>query len=180
MAWCGGKGWWVFGSKKYMSLNLALLQTSCATFNKLFDLSEPPLCHPTPCYLPSGFEVSEVPFYGYFLSWLLPILCWKPRKIVLCFLAPSGDELHIVLYLCVCVCVCVRARVCVHSTTQSCPTLCCPMDCSLPGSSVHGIFQARILENVAIFPSKGSSQPKDWTCISCIGRQILYHWPPVK
>ena len=44
--------------------------------------------------------------------------------------------------MCVCVCVCVRA--------QLCPTLCNPMDCSLPGSSVHGIFQARILEEVAI------------------------------
>ena len=44
--------------------------------------------------------------------------------------------------MCVCVCVCVHA--------QLCPTLCNPMDCSLPGSSVHGIFQARILEQVAI------------------------------
>lgn len=50
-----------------MSLNLTLLQTSCATFNKLFDLSEPPLCHPAPCYLRSGFEVSEVPFSSNFL-----------------------------------------------------------------------------------------------------------------
>ena len=40
---------------------------------------------------------------------------------------------------------------------QSCPTLCNPMDCTLPGSSVHGILQARILEWVAIFFSKGSS-----------------------
>ena len=44
---------------------------------------------------------------------------------------------------------------------QSCPTLCNPMDCSLPGSSVHGIFQARILEWVAIFFSRGSSQLRD-------------------
>ena len=46
---------------------------------------------------------------------------------------------------------------------QSCPTLCAPMDCSLPGSSVHGILQARILEWVAFPFSRGSSQPKDWT-----------------
>ena len=52
-----------------------------------------------------------------------------------------------------------------------------PMDCSLPGSSVHGISQARILEWVAISFSRGSSQPKDWTWISCIGRWILYHGP---
>ena len=43
---------------------------------------------------------------------------------------------------------------------QSCPTLCNPMDCSLPGSSVHGIFQARILERVAMPSSKGSCQPR--------------------
>ena len=60
---------------------------------------------------------------------------------------------------------------------QSCPTLCNPMDCSLPGSSVHGILQAR-LEWVAVLSSRGSSQPRDQTCISyfsCIGRQVLYH-----
>ena len=44
---------------------------------------------------------------------------------------------------------------------QSCPTLCDPMDCSLPGSSVHGIFQARILEWVAISFSRRSSRPRD-------------------
>ena len=60
--------------------------------------------------------------------------------------------------------------------TQSSPTLCNPMDCSLPGSSVHGILQARILEWVTIPFSRGSSQPRDHTCISwvsCIGRGIL-------
>ena len=49
-----------------------------------------------------------------------------------------------------------------------CLTLCDPLDCSLPGSSVLGILQARILERVAIYSSRGSSWPKDWTCISCI------------
>ena len=44
--------------------------------------------------------------------------------------------------------------------TQSCPTLCDPMDYSLPSSSVHGIFQARISEWIAIFHSRGSSQPR--------------------
>ena len=61
------------------------------------------------------------------------------------------------------------------SITQSSPTFCNPMDCSPPGSSVCGIFQSRILEWVATFYSRGSSQPKDWTHISCIGRQILCH-----
>ena len=49
------------------------------------------------------------------------------------------------------------------------------MDCSLPGSSVHGISQARILEGVAIFFSRGSPWPRDRTCVSNIGRWILYH-----
>ena len=50
------------------------------------------------------------------------------------------------------------------------------MDCSPPGSSAHGIFPARILEWVAISFFRGSSHPRDGTCISCIGRWILYHW----
>ena len=50
------------------------------------------------------------------------------------------------------------------------------MGCSPPGSSVHGISQARILEWVAISSSRGSSQPRDWIHISYTGRQILYHW----
>ena len=53
------------------------------------------------------------------------------------------------------------------------------MACSPPGSSVHGILWARILEWVAISSSRGSSPPRDWICISwvfCIGRRILYLW----
>ena len=64
---------------------------------------------------------------------------------------------------------------------QSSLTLCDPMDCSPPGSSVHGIFQTRILEWVAMPFSRGSSQLRDWTSVSydsCIGRRVLYHWAP--
>ena len=64
------------------------------------------------------------------------------------------------------------------SATQLCPTLLQPNGCSLPSSSVNGISQARILECVAISYSRGSSQPRDWThvsCISCTGKQILHH-----
>ena len=64
---------------------------------------------------------------------------------------------------------------------QSCPTLYDPMDCSLPGSSVHGILQARILERVAMPFSRRSSQPRDQThgsFVSCIGRRVLYHGAP--
>ena len=52
--------------------------------------------------------------------------------------------------------------------TQSCPTCCDPMDCSLPGSSVHGIPQARILEWIPMISSRGSSQPRDQTQVSHI------------
>ena len=54
---------------------------------------------------------------------------------------------------------------------------CDPMDCSLPSSSVHGIFQARKLEWVAISYSRESSLPRDRTSISCIGMWILYSAP---
>ena len=66
----------------------------------------------------------------------------------------------------------------VCSVAQSCPTLCNPVECGPPVSSVHGIFQARILEWVAISHSRRSSRPRDWTpvsCISCTGRRVLHH-----
>ena len=69
------------------------------------------------------------------------------------------------------VCMCAQSL-------QLCPTLCDTTDGSPQGSSVHWIFQARILEWVATPSSRGSSQPRDQTCISCvpsIGRQILHH-----
>ena len=53
---------------------------------------------------------------------------------------------------------------------------CDPMDCSPPGSSIHGLSQAVILEWVAILFSRGSFQPRDRTCVSCISRWIPYHW----
>ena len=59
---------------------------------------------------------------------------------------------------------------------QSCPTLCDPMDCSLPGFSVHGIFQARVLERVAISFSRGSSWPRDRPQVSCIAGRCFTLW----
>ena len=62
---------------------------------------------------------------------------------------------------------------------QSCPTLCGPMDCNPPGSSVYGIFQARILEWMAMPSSRAFSQFRDQThvsYVSCIGRRVVYHW----
>ena len=57
-----------------------------------------------------------------------------------------------------------------------CLTLWDPMDCSPLGSSCHGIFQARIKEWVAVFFSRRSSWPRNWTWVSCVGRWILHHW----
>ena len=57
-----------------------------------------------------------------------------------------------------------------------CPTLCDPMDCSLPGSAVHGILQARILEWVAIPFSRGSSRPRDWTQVLLIAGRFFTIW----
>ena len=59
---------------------------------------------------------------------------------------------------------------------QSCPTLCDPMGCSLPGSSVHGIFQAMVLEWIAISFSRGSSQPRDRTWVSRIVDRHFTVW----
>ena len=78
--------------------------------------------------------------------------------------------------MCVCVCVCV----CVHVCAQLCLTLYYPMDRSPPGSSVLGVFQARILECVAISYFRGSSQPRYQTHVSCIDRWILYLCEAVK
>ena len=62
------------------------------------------------------------------------------------------------------------------SVSQSCPTLWDPLGCSPPGSSVPGISQVKLLVWVAISFSRGSSWPRGWTCVFCIGRWIIYHW----
>ena len=80
---------------------------------------------------------------------------------------PSGKPFDV----CVCVCVCVCMLV-----AQLYPTLCNRMDYSTPGSSIHGILQARILERVAISFSRGSSQTRDWTWVSCISGRLFTIW----
>ena len=64
-------------------------------------------------------------------------------------------------------------RFCVFVYVQLCLTLCRPMDCSPPSSSVHGSLQAKILEWVAISSCRGSSWPRDWTCVSYIAGGFL-------
>ena len=75
----------------------------------------------------------------------------------------------------------VMQLVCYHSVVaQLCPTLCNPMDCSLPGSSVRGIHQARILEWVVISFSRRSFPPRDRTRVSCIANGLFVSEPPRK
>ena len=65
---------------------------------------------------------------------------------------------------------------CAVLSPSVCPTLCDPTDCSLPGSSVHGISQARVLEWAAISFSRGSSQPRNQTWVSCTAGRFLTNW----
>ena len=74
-------------------------------------------------------------------------------------------------FLCLFIEMKVKAKV-----TQSCLTLCELRDCSLPGSSVHGILQTKTLEWVAIPFSRGSSQPRDWTQFLCISDWFITVW----
>ena len=65
---------------------------------------------------------------------------------------------------------CIGTDKCVYvcaKVVQSCPALCDPMECSPPGSSVHGILLARILEWVTLLSSRGTSWPRDWTLVFC-------------
>ena len=63
----------------------------------------------------------------------------------------------------------ITLNLCAHAKSLwSCQTLRDPMDCSLLGPFVHGIFQTKILEWVAVSSSRGSSQQRDWTSISCL------------
>ena len=68
-----------------------------------------------------------------------------------------------------------KYKLIVGHSLSSCLTLCDPMHCSTPGSSVHGILQARILESVAISFSRGSSQPRDRTKVSQMAQYHLSH-----
>ena len=74
---------------------------------------------------------------------------------------------------------CVRGP-CWSVCVQSCPTLCDPKDCSPPGSSDHGIFQARILEWVTVSFSRGSSQTRSRTHISCTAGKFFTAESPEK
>ena len=70
----------------------------------------------------------------------------------------------------------LSSRIVCCLVVKLCPTLCNPMDYSPPGASVHGMFQARILEWVAISSSRGSSRPRDWTASLALAGRFFHHW----
>ena len=100
---------------------------------------------------------------------------WQPTRLPRHWDSPgknTGVGCHFLLQ-----CMKVKSE---SEVTQSCPTLSDPMDCSLLGFSLHGILQARILEWVAISFSRGASQPRDQTWVSCIAGRRLTSEPPGK
>ena len=82
--------------------------------------------------------------------------------------ALNRPSVYDVIVLCMCVCW--------SEVAQWCPTLCDPTDCSPPGPSVQGLLQARILEWVAISFPRGSTRPRDRTCISSTSGRLLTIW----
>ena len=119
--------------------------------------------------------------FAYLWNWLLEFghslghgkPCFTPQfnlnllKITYSFIELPLKRYHIPVLVCLCA-----------KSLQSCLTPCNPMNCSLP-VSVHVILQARILEWVVMLFSKGSSQPRDQTCISWIGRVFFFFSQPL-
>ena len=131
-----------------------------------------------------NLKLKRGPFWNFEMGWIIrgniwllcsPYLCrdlssayWVSeisQNLAFCTICMGLNLQHHLPWHTLCVCM------------LSCLTLCYPMDCSSPGSPVCGIFPARTLEQVAISFSRGSSRPRDGTCvsscISCTGRQVL-------
>ena len=122
--------------------------------------------------MPHSGQVPD-PFTSLYFSLAFGTGClfyFQPNCCVLSIISPKSITFLPLCYLR------DKKQTCVCSVGQLCPALCNLMDCSLPGSSVHGIFQARILEWVAIPFSRASSQPRDWTQVSCIAGRFFTVW----
>ena len=98
--------------------------------------------------------------------WLNSFIITLYQMLLLITNKTSGKKNEVLKLIVVCMycCCCVATKSCL---------LLLPPHCSPPGSSVHGIFQARILEWVAISFSRGSSRPRDWTRVSCIAGEFF-------
>ena len=107
------------------------------------------------------WEINEIMVRKLFVNcnkvWTIVSCCWYYDY---CLQRPSNNDIA---------CLCAKLL-------QSCLALWDPMDCSPPGSSVHGILQASILECVAMPSSMGSSWPGDWTQVSCIAGGFFTSW----
>ena len=123
-------------------------------------LSPGPLFKVYPCYLTMNPLRMTDSWALWWIKWC-PLVGYSTDKTYLPIQRPRDPS--------VCVCVCVLIA-------QWCLTLCDPMDQSPPGSSVHGILQARILEWVAISFYRGSSQSRDGTWVSCITGRLFTIW----
>ena len=127
---------------------------------------------------PSSSDWTELPNCYFFDMWK-----WVKDNMCLCFF-------FLICYFSIKKC-CLKQILCSYNcrkgrvqvpcelcvwVAQSCPTLCNPMECNLPDSSVYAILQARILEWVAIPFSMGSSWPRDWTWVSCTAGGFFTDW----
>ena len=123
---------------------------------------------------PQPRDATQVSFIAgrFFTSWATRCVTY------LALMCISVSNYHFVYFKCIqsCVCVCVCVCTCSGITHLLCPTLCDPMDCSPPGSFVHRILQARILEWVAIPFCNRSSWPRDQTRVSRIASKLLVDW----
>ena len=142
----------------YICFNQINLQTICLPYFSFISRL---------CYL-KGYNFLPILSYLHLHIHIIPTVIYKKNTIL------DLKIFWLIVYmwnLSFYLCVCASLR------TQSCLTLCNSLKyCSLPGSAVHGILQARILEWVSISFSRGSFWPEDWThvsCISCIGRWVL-------
>ena len=150
--------WWFYTIKHY---EMIMAIKPVTTHNHTKSLS-----HYWPCFLCVHYTLMTLNLY---LEVCTSYYSTSKIFLGLSYTVQSQSLGYIAICVCVCVCVCV----------QSYLNHCDPLGRSPPGSSVHGILQARILECVDISSSRGSSQPRDQTQVSfvfCIGSQILYHW----
>ena len=136
-------------------------------------------------FIKEGLDYIELPLHQNHIYWpppttsleqaLLVKLSCCASFLVNTLFSFSGDSLTYLLTVMIITKLVIITYCCL--AVKLCPTLLQLHGlCSLPGSSVHEISQARILEWLAISFSGGSSQSRDWTHVSCVGRQILYHW----
>ena len=162
MTW-QGQGWWMMGSVGEVQVPWVKYSTFLSDRGRLFGTrfiqhrnGRITLC--------LSLSSSCIPVYSASLPSPLSLSLPLPLPLLL---LPLSVSTWILIYSRVFLCC---------SVTQSCLTLCDPVNYSPPGSSVHGISQARILEWVSIPFSRGSSQPRDRTPLSCIAGRFFTIW----